>query len=112
MKTKPFLACLFLSVFNLLRSPVPVQAASFDCGKATSPTEKKICADTNLSKADTDLMNVYKQAISVAPDRKTLKEGQKAWLKSRDTCPDSACIQKAYQERISELQKMVSDHPA
>ena len=35
------------------------QAASFDCNKATTETEKAICADTELSKFDEEIAKVY-----------------------------------------------------
>ncbi len=35
-------------------------AASFDCDKATTPTEKAICADSQLSALDEQLLQSYK----------------------------------------------------
>lgn len=35
---------------------VPVQAASFDCGKAGTKVEKLVCADAELSKLDEDCL--------------------------------------------------------
>ena len=37
-------------------------SASFDCAKASSPFEKTICSNPNLSSLDEQLANVYKQS--------------------------------------------------
>ena len=40
-----------------------VSAASFDCAKASSKTEKAICTDPELSKLDEDLASSYKEML-------------------------------------------------
>ena len=53
----------------------PLYAASFDCNKATTETEKAICADPELSALD-DLLgiawNTSKKLVSI--------DSQKKWL--------------------------------
>ena len=42
-------------------------AASFDCAKASSPTEKMICQNPNISKLDDRLSAAYKEAKKTNP---------------------------------------------
>lgn len=87
----------------LLVSP-PGHAASFDCAKATSVTEKAICADGKLSKLDRDLSVAWKNASDVAIDPAATKSSQLQWLKLRDACgADTACLSARYNERLVAL---------
>ena len=64
--------------------PLAAHAASFDCAKAKSPSEKLICSDAALGALDERLAAAYKgvSAALSAPQRATLKESQRSWLKS------------------------------
>src|ERR1035437_1204557 len=81
------------------------QAASFDCAKAVSKTEKMICSTPALSKADEVMAAAYKTAIGLASrfapdDTKGIKEDQVAWLRERQrSCEDRPCLVDAYKER-------------
>ncbi|BBA33557.1 hypothetical protein sS8_1599 [Methylocaldum marinum] len=83
-------------------------AASFDCAKARATVEKLICADTDLSRQDQRLSEVYgKAAERLAEDKTRLKQlgdEQKAWLRQRGRCTDMACLKQVYRTRISELE--------
>lgn len=83
-------------------------AASFDCQQASRRLDQMICANAELSKADSDLAAVYQQALQHVSDKTALKQAQRAWLKTRDACQESACLLQAYQARISALQKAAS----
>ena len=48
-----------LGAFFLLIIAGNADAASFDCGKATSEVEKIICSDDELSRLDESLSKVY-----------------------------------------------------
>jgi uncharacterized protein len=79
-------------------------AASFDCTKAATKTEKLICADEKLSALDEQLATAYKTASETVTDKNALKAQQKKWLKQkRNVCSDVACLSQAYQARISAL---------
>jgi uncharacterized protein len=79
-------------------------AASFDCAKASTPVEKAICSETQLSDLDDLLMRAYKQALATATDTNALKTQQRAWLAGvRNKCQDSVCIMRAYNERLTAL---------
>src|SRR6476469_1792844 len=80
------------------------EAASFDCSKAATRTEKQICADPVLSRLDEQLDDAYRTAQHRAESRPALRDAQRKWLSTRrDTCEDSACLRKAYLDRIGAL---------
>ncbi len=58
------------------------EAASFDCHKASSPMERSICADSELSKADEQLATAYKAALAPLSEtgKKAIADGQRSWL--------------------------------
>lgn len=81
-------------------------AASFDCNKAINITEKTICSDDNLSRLDVELSSSFKQAKTslTKTEYSELSKEQKKWLKVRnECCSDKACIARAYQSRIGEI---------
>ena len=82
-------------------------AASFDCTKATTLVEKAICSESDLSALDEQLMAKYKDALSSAPNAANLKNDQKSWLvNTRNKCQDTACLKRAYIERIAALERI------
>lgn len=77
------------------------QAASFDCGKASSRIEKLICANEHLSKLDRSLSKLYNSRKKNNP---SLINEQKQWLlKVRNPCQTSACLITVYSSRIKAL---------
>lgn len=83
-----------------------VRAASFDCAKAGTKTEKLICADAELSKLDEALAVAYADALK-STDPASLKAAQKAWLKRRNRCGNVACIQAAYRQRAGAISQIL-----
>ena len=82
---------------------VPVQAASFDCAKASTPQEKLICFDYRLSDLDSQLAWSYSEALKQAKDISALKQSQKDWVATRGKCLNVDCILHAYVGRIEAL---------
>ncbi len=79
-----------------------VNAASFDCQKASTDVEKLICSDTHLSVLDEDLAKAYKNALQRDPDR--VKTQQQRWLKyTRNDCTSLECLKDAYRLQIDRL---------
>lgn len=76
------------------------RAAGFDCARAATPIERRICADATLSRKDSDLAAAYRDALAAAPVQSLVREAQAAWLKSRDGAAD---LQALYDERIAAL---------
>ena len=78
-------------------------AASFDCGKASTPVEKTICSDERLSNLDSDLGRAYKAALQNSANPANLKAEQKNWVAQRNRCTDMTCLASAYQARLVAL---------
>lgn len=95
---KILIIALFTGCFSLTAN-----AASFDCSKASSTTEKLICGDESISKLDEQLASSYKQALEAATDKDAVKKQQIEWLKQQRVCKDVECLANAYQERINQL---------
>jgi uncharacterized protein len=94
-------------VVALLALPTAASAASFDCGKARSFTEKAICADEELSRLDEGLARLYASSIAATSGKEKirLQRDQREWLKAREACTNALCIKTSYLERIAELQR-------
>jgi|GEM_PF-1130993 len=84
--------------------PAVLLAASFDCSKAKTKTEKAICKDPYLSVLDENLAAAYNQILETV-DGDSVKKTQRVWLKrSLYPCGDNReCIQRAYESRLNEL---------
>lgn len=93
------LIVLFLASFS------DSQAASFDCAKARTGAEKLICSDSLVSALDNALDEEYELVSTTNSDEEniSLKTQQKAWLATRNKCPDASCLQRAYETRIKQL---------
>ena len=99
-------------VLMVLACPAPSWAASFSCAKASTPTEKAICADAGLSKLDDRLSAAYREGVKLlsgaSPEENdalsAVKADQRAWLGERNACgADTACLRTAYERRVAVL---------
>lgn len=79
------------------------QAASFDCGKASSNIEKLICSDQELSKLDDDLGSAYSAARTNSKPRSDITIEQRRWLRDLNICRDRYCIKNSYVARLQSL---------
>jgi len=65
--------------------PMLGHAASFDCSKASTWTEKTICASPRLSELDIELDKLYRDALTRTPDvggaRDEVRNIQRGWLR-------------------------------
>lgn len=97
------------------------QAASFDCGKAATPTERAICASPQLGRKDViaatyfQLLLRLKPAVAGMAYREfydNLRSQQAEWLRhDRDACgADAACLGRSYDLRIAALLKTFDDN--
>jgi uncharacterized protein len=82
------------------------QAASFDCSRAATATEKAICANPHVSDLD-EYLGRYYQAGRATMGRDAaacLASNQRDWLRSvRNVCKDAACLERVYLSRLAEL---------
>lgn len=103
---KPFRMILALL---LLAMPAGAQSAgpSFDCARASLPSEHAICADASLAALDRALASAYgtlRDALD-APGRARLLEEQKQWIGDRNDCGrDTACLADRMRARTEALE--------
>jgi uncharacterized protein YjbI with pentapeptide repeats/uncharacterized protein YecT (DUF1311 family) len=91
-----------------IRDANVAQSPSFDCARASSEVERRICLPIGASIRldDRNLAILYRQAVGRDP---AVADRQRAWLRERDRCaqrPDEEkdrCIAEAYERRRSEL---------
>ena len=86
-------------------------AASFDCKKAKTETEKSICGSDELSKRDEQLAKAYREALSrtaKAGAKQKLQREQREWPALRDArCHTNvSCLKSEYDDRIAQLKKI------
>ena len=91
---------LTVTYMLLLSTGTVSHAASFDCSKAITETEKAICADPRLTAIDNLLNRIWIEAGSATQD---YRSEQLQWISERDKCfSNSACIEEAYISRLYE----------
>lgn len=96
----------YITAMFLVAASGVSDAASFDCAKAATKTEKLICGDAELSKLDEQLSAAYREALVKGANKDSVKQWQKRWLFfTRDDCPDVPSLKKAYTSHIVELQE-------
>ncbi|MDH5669755.1 MAG: hypothetical protein OEY86_17280 [Nitrospira sp.] len=100
--------CLTFLVFGL---SLEASAASFDCTKATSPVEKLICADTELSNLDKNLAITYRAARRAGLSDSQRVE-QQTWIRQRNSCDSMECVKQLYEARIAELANLAETIPS
>jgi len=91
-------------ILGYLALMTAAHAASFDCNKTATKTEKMVCASQALSRSDDELADVYKKALDNRTDiakRESLMVEQRLWLSNiRNACRDEDCLVEAYRIRI------------
>ena len=96
--------CTFLLLMAGLS--LHVEAASFNCERATTSTEKAICAKMSLNDADVKMATSYTILRKLVPmkERSMIQEEQMKWLQLRDQCHDHAkCLSDVYQMRQQKI---------
>jgi len=102
------IACWVAAALLCLAAPAVSRAASFDCAKAGSPTEKAICKDSAISKLDEQVAVAFKAAQGLWPAGNWstfIRSEQRWWLKERDrNCKaDVTCLKQDYERRLTFL---------
>ena len=94
-----------ICLFALLAAGGAAQAASFDCSKAATATEKLICANQRISNLDEYLGRYYYTArAEVGRGAVCLVPNQRDWLQNvRNVCKDAKCLERVYLNRLAEL---------
>lgn len=101
---------------------VNLNAASFDCKKASTQIEKEICIDNKVGKLDEELALLYKNTKKIFSERErhvnALRKDQVGWMRTRNTeCKAvnkqslATCLQSHYNFRINELNEYQKNYP-
>jgi uncharacterized protein YecT (DUF1311 family) len=99
-------------VLILLAGPAAAQSGpSFDCAKADNATDRAICKDKDLAKADRDMVAAYKALLDklngAAKDQ--LVKDQVGWIASRNRACQldvqglASCLKDRYEARLANL---------
>lgn len=84
-------------------------APSFNCAQARSVTEKLICADEELARADRELGALHQRAREASADPRAFQRASDAeWAKREATCRDRECLRRWYAERREQLSAQAS----
>lgn len=82
-------------------------AARFDCMKAATEVDKRICSNDDLSKLDEEVAQVYYKAQTRTAEPERFINEQRTWLNERRGCLQSdnpsICLTAMYRERIQVL---------
>jgi uncharacterized protein len=94
---------------TLTEEPVQSTNPSFDCQRASTPTEFAICGSGALSMMDSKIRDVYvttRERLGPA-DKARLVEDQRGFLQQRDRCSaDHACLDRVMRQRLTELDEI------
>ncbi len=86
--------------------------ASFNCNLARSSNELEICRDSNLSRLDIELNNVYKKIRNTSLSNR-VRTSQRRWIRQRSRCNgNNRCLMSMYVRRVHELKLALSFLPA
>lgn len=98
-----------IAVLSLALAAPLAAAASFDCAKAASKVEKRVCANPELSRLDDYLNGSYQRATKRVDNKPALRAWQRAWLKSNtlNDCQTDECVKQAYGRRVKLLDDAV-----
>jgi hypothetical protein len=78
---------------------------SFDCGQSLTNVERMICQDEQLATADRVVSAKFAELRQNLPPAffGQVRESQRAFLKQRAVCADTACVRAAYVEQWNTL---------
>ena len=107
-RVSPWVGLACLALLTSLAAAPAARAASFDCAKAGTPTEKAICKDPAVSKLDDQVAVAFKAAQGLWPAGNWstfIRNEQREWLKDRNgICKaDVACLKEDYERRLTFL---------
>jgi uncharacterized protein len=91
----------------------PPPGPSFDCAKAATAMERRVCNDPSLASLDRRLAEAYANGLSPrsgrsAADRNAWRARQREWVAERNDCAKesdvASCVESSYRRRLVELQ--------
>ncbi len=87
------------------------QAASFDCTKAQTYSEKAICQNQTLSQEDDQLGSLYKQLIEKTDNLDVLKTIARGNLALRNQCENLSCLENWFKSSFALYEYLLSAVP-
>ena len=102
MRILKIIVLVMTALFN-----VAGYAASFDCTRAETVTEHKICHQLNLNDADVKMATTYRivSRLVAMGTRSQIRDEQFRWLELRDRCGTSVdCLTQVYNLRQQKLE--------
>ncbi|MCD0247747.1 DUF1311 domain-containing protein [Xanthomonas melonis] len=99
---------------GLVLSASGAWAASFDCKRAGTPVEKRLCAVPALGLLDEQLDESYQELVQTTPRTAVagVRDQQRAWLRQRNACAQDAkpddCLQRSLTTRADVLTKALT----
>lgn len=81
---------------------VNAEAAGIDCAKPDSASDHMICQDKSLLARDKMVSDLYAAALK-HDDGGKIREQQRHWITTVQSCSDAECIRQAYDDRIASL---------
>jgi hypothetical protein len=83
---------------------------SFNCRYARTRTEQMVCGDERLAARDREMASQYYSAIAVAdPDtRAILRQTRDRFLARRERCGGAGCVARAYEDRMDEIDRIMT----
>lgn len=92
--------CCGVSVSN----PAEAQA-SFDCRRASHPSEIAVCQNAGLAAVDRNLDAAFRAALKRSENPDGLRAEQRLWLRDLRNCgEDPFCLEETYADRIEALE--------
>jgi uncharacterized protein len=89
-------------------SAAPAEAASFNCARAGTASERAICGNRALEDKDVEMATLYGliRPVFAMGARGAFMDEQNAWLLQRNRCGgDRVCLNRRYDERIASLRQ-------
>ncbi|MDB5420177.1 MAG: periplasmic protein [Brevundimonas sp.] len=84
------------------------EAASFNCARAGTPSERAICGSRALEDRDVEMATSFGliRPVFAMGGRGAFMDEQSAWLVQRNRCGgDRTCLTRRYDERIAALRQ-------
>ncbi|MFM7331914.1 MAG: lysozyme inhibitor LprI family protein [Brachymonas sp.] len=81
-------------------------ATPIDCNKASTRVERQICSNDLILRLDRAVDRNYQGSLGSSIDsqaKQHLVRTQRDWLKKRNACRDTTCIEEIYRARVDAL---------
>lgn len=82
---------------------------SFDCSRARTSGEIKVCSNPGLAALDLNMATQYRRAVAEASpeQRQLLETTRNRFIAYRDRCPNRSCVGEAYVGRMREIRDII-----